>query len=675
VAITNLSPRQDGSVPVLADPSTPAGGGAPAPAPAPAPAGGASGGPPGGARSDAPPVVRASRTLVESPPTIPFSRDGRIGRDVGGSALDPWYWDLQGQGPGPMDPASEHAFSGLVGTLPTAILWQGFKGTYSPIAVVQTMLVPVWSSNLRLKITGEWDRIFEHFSAHAQARYYWFSADIKAEMNNLRISGGIKVELLIDGTAPGGDQLEKEINKRIELITDKFMEQAKQRIFEPAPPDVKPAEANSGGALGSLFSPYSAGFALKYRRDSTQLRLNYEETRKFRYNRLHVISSSLEGFFDEIKKDPDAERKYFQTLYLDDWDRKITRIVKPVVNWPDEGRKWVGEPVAFLSCQIGYPDTRGAIQWAPRVFQSTDTGDLTKWTPAFAKKNAADVVNPPAGWAPDKTFVKRRVHFTEPPGALDSPNDRVFVERNVVDLDDGENGTLSSDNTIEVRADSVGLLEVGPISLGVALDSATQVVEVEFQATGKTLNGEDRPVVRFTWKFSDQEDPRRWKIFTGDSKFVPQFKYRVRVVVKGSLFTKGMEWTTGWMEGGGNGPLTVSVPTPDDPGVTKKLDVESSTSTTPSPPPGPVAPLMPPPTGGNVRPASAPVSAPPGARSTVPPPASARGYDLADPTPVARSERTPPTSPPPVSTPPAARAEAPLGRLETVSGWSRDISG
>ncbi len=592
VSMTNLSPTADGSVPI----ETPT---LPQPGNATIPPAGAAGGPgaPGGAppgprglpapRMDNGMIHRARGDMVTAVPLSARLDDQmRYERDIGGSALDPWYWGLQGNGPGPLDPAAEHAFSGLLGTLPTAILWQGFRGAYSPISVVQSFLIPVWSTNIELTIRGDWERVFTHFSAAAKGRAWWFSADIKAEFNNLRISGGITVDLLIDGTAPGADKMQEEINKRIDMVTEQFTNMAKQVIFQPAP-QVEPAQASDGGGLfGGLFG-FGGGLALKYRRDETMVNLYYKERRQFRYNRLHVISSTLEGFFDDLKRDPDAERKYFDTLYLDDWDRKVVRIVKPVVNWPDPSQKWIGDPVAFLSCQVGYPDTRGTVQWAANVFQSTDTGDTTKWMPAFAKKNAADVANPPSGWTPDKAYVKRKVHLTEPPSALENPYNRVFVERNVIDLDEGENGSLNNDNTIEVRADSVGVLEVGPLSLNVALADNTQVVEVEFQASGKTLDGAERPVVRFSFKAEDQDLPRRWKIFTGDPSFLVQYQYRVRVVVKGSIFSKGMEWVGPWNQGLGNGPLMVSVPTPDDPGVTRRalIDEDTTSATGAMPPP------------------------------------------------------------------------------------------
>ncbi len=672
VSMTNLSPNADGSVPI--ESPTPVPGNAQLPPAGGGGAGGGPGGPPAGGppgqRSDLGFIRRSRGDMVTyAPSSARLDDDMRYDRDVGGSALDPWYWGLQGSGPGPLDPAAEHAFSGLLGTLPTAILWQGFRGAYSPVSVVQSFLIPVWSTNIKLTISGNWERVFTHFSAAAKGRAWWFSADIKAEFNNLRISGGVTVDLLIDGTAPGADKMQDEINKRIDLITEQFTNLAKQVIFQPAP-QVEPAQASDGGGLLSGLFGYGGGLALKFRRDETMVNLTYNETRQFRYNRLHVVSSTLEGFFDDLKRDPDSERKYFDTVYLDDWDRKVARIVKPVVNWPDPAQKWVGDPVSFLSCQVGYPDTRGAIQWAANVFQSTDTSDTSKWMPAFAKKAAADVVNAPQGWTPDKAFIKRKVHLTEPPSALENPYNRVFVERNVIDLDPGENGSLNSDNTIEVRADSIGVLEVGPLGLNVALADNTQIVEVEMQAAGKTLDGQDRPVVRFSYKADDQDVARRWKIFTGDPDFKVDYQYRVRVVVKGSIFAKGLEWVGPWNKGLGNGPLMVSVPTPDDPGVTRRMlanEDETGVATNVMPPPPAItSPGKPP--GSRPKPV---IGSPPSTREEAGAGAMVSGYNLDPRKPASATRTDAAATPPPKGR--SARANrdtsSDTGRLELTASF------
>jgi len=460
----------------------------------------------------------------------------------------------------------------VIGPIPSEIVWAGFHGTYSPLFVTQNLVMPMWSQLMRVKITGSWERIFQHFSAHVNARYLWFSADIKAEFNNLRVKGDIKVEVDIDGTMPGAQEMEKMINQRIDLIVQQFTEQAKKVIFDPPPPQVEPAQASSsgGGIFGALFG-YGAGVALKFRRDETQLNLNYEETRYFRYNQPHTISSSLEGFYNEIKNDPKAEGKYFQRLVLGELSRKLFRIVKPVVNWPDKARGWAGEPVAFVSAQVGYPDSGGTIGWKPATFQKSDSPDLT-FRPVWIQWRKGEVANPPAAWEPDATYMKRKIHLLEPPTESEYPFFHIDVEQNVIDLDPGPNGTLSNDNIMEARADSAGTLDVGPMALGVELQSTAEIVEVEMRAKGQRADGKNRAdkVTRFRFMSADQMEPRFWRIYTGQADFKTDYQYRVHVTVRGTLSTKGQAWSGPWVDAIGNGALMVNVPMVDDPGVTKR---------------------------------------------------------------------------------------------------------
>lgn len=545
--ITNLSPEADGSAPGQAVTPQPT----PSPAPAPAPGGGNGGGvaPAAGGGEIAPRNDIQLRDF-NLPLTVPHGRAFRAP-----SNLDAWAWKMQGQGPGSIT-GGENAYSGLIGAYPSEILWAGFHGAYSPIVVAQNMQLAVWSELLHLKITGSWEKIASWFSTHGQGRAWWFSADIKAEFNKLRTTGGIKVELSIDGTAPNAAKLEEEINKRIDLVYNKFMEQAQKMIFDPAPPTVEPAKASGGGIFSSLFG--GGGFALKYRKDTTQLNLHYEETRSQRYLQPHTISSSLEGFYNEIKRDPANEKKYFTRLVLGDLSRKVKRLVTPAVNW-------ASDPIASVSAQIGYPGPAGSVQWTGQLFQ----GDST-WSPVMAQRMKSEVATPPSGWEPDMTFIKRKVHFKEPPRESDSPYNHTFVEKPTVELDPEPNGTLSNDIDVIVRAAATGLLDVGPMSLDLVLQDSTQQVDVEFKAEGRTHDGRERAITKFTWKFENQAEPRIWKVYTGQMDFVPRYQYRVTCIVKGSFFSKGMTWTGPWVQGAGNGPLTISVPMADDPNVTKR---------------------------------------------------------------------------------------------------------
>lgn len=484
------------------------------------------------------------------PPDLPVrTRDG----EAGNANIDAWYWQMQGQGAGSIDAGGQNAFSALVGAYPAAILWEAFHGTASPIVVNQALKLKVWSPVVELTIRGDWEKIFTHFSAAVHAHYLWASADIAVEINNMRTNGTLEVDVKVDQTLPGADKIAEQIDKRTDLILNKFMEQAQKAIFDPPPPKVDAAQASGGGG------PWGVGVALKARRDETHLNLNYHETRQFAYLQEHTISSSLEGMYDEIKKDPLAEKKYFLTVNLDDWPRKLARVFKPVVNWETQ-------PVAFVSAQVGYPNTQGEIQWQGKLFQKSD-GDAATWRAALTQKQKADVTNPPSGWEPDRTYIKRKIHMKEPDDIFANPYVVHQIDQNEIDLDPGPNGSLLNDTTLEVRADSAGRLAVGPIGLGVMLEDARQQVEVIFDPTDADGQSLGREQVRFRWNFADQEEARRWSIYTGDPAFRPFYRYKVVVTIKGTLLQRGQSWEGPWQQANGNGPLTISVPMPDDTGV------------------------------------------------------------------------------------------------------------
>jgi hypothetical protein len=532
MTITNLSPNTDGSLP------TPA---------------------PADRNSGRPRTVRVSNRIppYRSPRTFSLSKAGA----ARANNLDVWYANLQGQGQGSVLPTAENAFSGLVGSYPAALIWESFHSGSGGITVWQNLQIKVWSPVVRIKIEGEWERIQSHFSAAASVNYFFWSADIKAEFNNLVADGAIKVTTQVDQTIPGADKIAEQLNKTKDLVFTKFMDAAQKTIFDPAPFTEEPAEA-SGGFFG-----FGGGASFKLRRDTVRLKLEYEEENQFAYLQSFPISGQMEGLYDEIQADPEAEKRYFRTIYLGDWEQDVSRTIKPIVNYPDPEREWVGQPVAFLSAQIGYPNVDGTIAWDGHLFQSSDPADQV-WNWKKSKKRMSDVTNAPNGWQPDQTFIKRQVHLSEPPSDFEYPYARIQIEKNVIDLDPGVNGTMLNDINLEVRTDSVGTLSAGPISLGRTLTEASQNVEVTLQALGKDENGNDHAPVKLLWKFEDQEHERFWMIFTGQLNFVPRYQYKVRVIVKGSLFTDGMEWEhKDWQQSSGSGPLIVSVPKPDSANV------------------------------------------------------------------------------------------------------------
>lgn len=551
-SVTNLSPNEDGSVVEPAIPET---------------------------DEPVPPGTRSTKPINYVKRTVPsfISKKGFSARNYGkvkaARNIEPWYWNMQGAGTGSIDPMGQNAFTALVGSYPASILWSAFHGSYTPVNVAMNIKMPFWIPAFEITITGNWERIFEHFSAHAKGRYMWFSADIKAEVNNMRMNGTIDVDIKINNAMiPNPEEVADQITERTDLILEKFMAQAQTVIFDPPQPDVDAAESSGGGGI---FGLWGAGVALKYRRDSTNLSLYYHETRQVSYLQEHLISSSLEGMSEELEANPAKEPHYFQTLYLDDWPRKLARVVKPICNWPKLQEKWVGEPVSHMSVQVGYPNTRGDIMWTGTIppFLASDEADRT-WECAVTQKLEEHVENAPEDWKADLTYIKRKISMLEPPDPFEFPNSRVQIEDNEIELDPGENGTLTNDIILEVRADDASRVRLGPINMNVFLENARQFVEVSFQATdenGDEIVDDDGNVrfdpVTFRFDYDTQTEGKYWSVFTSDKTVHSYYKYQVRVVVQGSLFTKGMEWTGPWKRGAGSGPLIISVPSQEDEGV------------------------------------------------------------------------------------------------------------
>ncbi|MEH7520438.1 hypothetical protein [Priestia megaterium] len=461
-------------------------------------------------------------------------------------------WKLDGQGPGNIT-GGENAYSGMLDSSHSHLLWASFHGTYSAIAINQVLQIPVWTEPLYLKITANWEKIFTHFSTQTSYRGWFRSYDIQTEFNKLIINGDINVVMRVDGTNPGNEEMKKLMEQNKELIIKQFTEMASKIIFDP----VSPTEAakTKGGFFG-----FGSGFALKQQYNKVNVGLSYEETLEYRYNKEHAISSSLEGFYNEIKQDPSNEQKYFTKEYLGDLNLKVSRIVKPVVNWPKPEKDFAGEPVAFLSAQVGYPGKDGTIQWQLKEFNKEDSVVNNTWRPDIPRRTANEVSNPPEGWTPDKTFIKRKIHLLEPPSVSEYPFTRIYVEKNEIDLDPTPNGTLSNDGILEVRTDSAGILDVGPISYQTVLKGEEQVLEVEFQALGTTLDGKERPVVKFVWDYKNRDQTGHWKIYTGQLDFKPLFRYRVHAIIKGDLLNDGMDWYGPWIDGAGDGPIVIKVP-------------------------------------------------------------------------------------------------------------------
>ncbi|MGN9812825.1 hypothetical protein ACTMSW_26170 [Micromonospora sp. BQ11] len=522
---------------------------------------------------------------------------------AGGNPGDPFFVNAQGTGAGSLTPTAEHPFIVNLGTYAAAQVEQGLLSVEVPIAVNADLVLPLWSPITRLRMTADWERVFSHFTAQASASYWWSSADVKATWNTLRMNGAITVELEMDRTIPGADNKEAMVTKYIDMLVAMWLDQAKQVIFQPMPEVQDPAPPKPGGLFGLFGWGFGGGFNLNYRRDKVEIANSFTFNVDEVYAQPTTMGGNVDGIAALLATNPELKSRYLRTLYLDNWERKITTVCRPVIKWPDPERGVSGDPVKFASVQIGYPNVSGEIAWSAHQFLPPErpadvnasgvqgdgqpVGETTPVAPSTAgtlvyangsssevffarqtQKKAEEVSNPPEGWRPDKVFVRRTIHFDEAASAFDSRFSRIFVEANEVDLDAGEFGTLSDELNVEVRADNAGVLALAPITLSRTLTESNQVVEVQVQPDGKGPDGADRPIGTFTFTLADQDKERRFGLYTGRPGASPGYRYRVRVVIKGTLTEDGDEWLGPWQSGDGSGDLLVRVPKKTDPGVT-----------------------------------------------------------------------------------------------------------
>ena len=466
--------------------------------------------------------------------------------------LGAWHVQLDGTGAGSTT-GGENAYGGLLGMIPSELVWAALHGGATPFTISQHLLVPMATPAATIIIEGHWRQIFEHFSAQAKGGFMFFEADISLELENLRRTGDIKVQVIVDSTVPNAAEIQKQMEADKSLILNQFMEQAKKTIFDQALPDEKAAEAKTRPG------PWSLGLAFKLVRKQIDLELRYEEERIFKYNHKDTISSQLEGLRRRLKASPDEEAKYFQRVVLGNLSTKLRRIVRPVFGEED--------PAARMVVELGYASTQAPLAWKGTEFTRGGGADQN-WIPEWVQLRPGEAQDPPSGWQPDMTYLRRSVILDQSSSVGRNPNNRTVVEVDQMRLDPPE-GTPTSEMAVDVRS-SDGLLDV-TLMLNQILSAPNERVEVEIRPHGKTIAGADRPVQRFMWNENDQSQPRRLRIYTGQKDYQPLFDYRVRCMILAPLGKPGGEdWTGPWITAVGGDVLTVVIPDPDGEGVTRR---------------------------------------------------------------------------------------------------------
>ncbi|MFF8772481.1 hypothetical protein [Kitasatospora sp. NPDC015120] len=506
------------------------------------------------------PVVVSSNTVSLSNLALGGKREPADASRPGGEPqpgdepLKNWHWVLQGGGKASLDPTGETAFVALVGNYPAQLLYKSFKGTSTGIVFASSaMQLHMWTPRVKLTIECNWNKIYEHFKSKLNVRTLWAKADIDAELKSLQIDGAIKVEFVLDETVPipGMEKISETLQKHSDVVVEKFLEYVGGVIFGPAP-----EKDGTSGEASSKESPWGAELKLKASWDFTKLRLKYEETDRMAYLQTSVTSSSLTSVLKEdAGNNPQKEKKYFPVVYLDDWPAQLVRICKPVA-------AWATDVYDSLSVQVGYPDQDGTVVYEPHTFYRPGDQLTTKeWTYRTFQKEKSDVKNPPPNWEPDRTFVKRWIHFKEP-----DPQNYLVVFHSTcakIAIDPEPYGTALNDQIIEVRADSNQVMTVQVRFLASKAKLKDRVLTVDLQPVdehGTPIEG--ARTATFDALEDDYKPTRTWRVCP-----VPHEKrnYRYKVTVIDYAF--GARWGDDDWTVTDTSSLKVRIPKPTDQGV------------------------------------------------------------------------------------------------------------
>ena len=453
-------------------------------------------------------------------------------------ADDKWLWRMQGEGKGSIDPNGFNSNVAMVGQFPAALIASGLHGENTPIMVHNALKLRFRCKPIQIVVNANVSKIFENFSSNTKYKDDWNQINIQTVFQENSLSQYITVKMIF------GDQEidDKEKKAYMDIAQDaqnKMFDQIKSYIFDRQEPKVDPAVAadthsrqlvKDYSLFWGLYNHYSEqdsdngySYAFKSNVDITQFNSTFTYTLEGPYSILTVASGTMSGLFNEIKAKPELEQAYIQFVNLGDAFKKIHVIATSRANWPDSNA--AGDPLDKLTLSVGYTDSNGVIQYS----------NSGRYYDNLSKKLSAPNDTAPAIWTKDdkdRVFV---FEFAVNENIAKDLQNKIFIKRTVaykmdprVKINDDNTVLIpeepTTDTQIEVKANIVGHLIVGPLNLDVNLDQHTEI-EVTFEK-----NGFDPT----TWLFSaaNINDKKVFELWTNENTTLISWTYKVKVTYK-----------------------------------------------------------------------------------------------------------------------------------------------
>jgi hypothetical protein len=459
---------------------------------------------------------------------------------------NPWLWKMQGEGKGTINPVGNNAYTAMVGQFPAQLVEAGFHGASSPIFVHNALKHKFYTGAFKASIHGDWSAIFNHFSTDVKGSYFFVKGDVQLAFNSAVKDGTIKKTITIDNEVLTPEQ-EKNYEAQVDKTFDKFLDIAQKTILDPMPPKIENAKAADPGTVG-------VSFAVKFQHDESHLTLDFEEEINETYIKDNVISAHMMGFYEKLQSNKDEEKKYFDVVHLEEGFRKIHVIASARAYWPDANGNG-GDPIDMLVLEVGYPDSTGAIVYKNSGLYMDNIGAAksTDLKPAiWTKENPHRLLifdfERQNKLPPDKQnviYIKRQVRFQEK-SSVEVPSRTIkFPEEQ------------TTEHSIEVKADALGKLIVGPVQLDTKLDDRVKVM-VTFRKAKRNPE-----TIRFTVDNINQ--PQFFEAWTLDPADALNWSYQVTMIYESKAAgVPAITYSGPEIPMTGSVPLIVQVPLPPD---------------------------------------------------------------------------------------------------------------
>jgi len=447
-----------------------------------------------------------------------------------GATKNPLVVKAQGTGKGSVEASGISAFLVTCNQMAAGAIAGSLKNGVSPFMVKYNLSCQFFLPACHIEVDIDEDKVFDSFSVAASASGWFSSVNFQAAWSNTITSGAITTKMRINN-AELPDDLKKWITQYVQDMQTQAINIVKKDIFDWAPTDGGPAEAQGtgGGIFSSIFGGASVSMKKNYQRKSIHQRfvLDLDTTIS--------VDQSPSGDLSDLEPAVKANLgKYLAIVDIGEYFKKIQVAATNSVNWDEklpDGTS-LADPLTAVMVSASYPDYSQPLGgdgkpnlktlaqgFHYQIGSTNGQSGLAEWS----ANNPRDVVNisflrldtTVQNWPADQVQLKKTLVF--------DPNDpRVDLAGNKTTV---EVTSVGNDHAPVIAPSEVGYVYtkffVRPLPPNVTLTLTTTL-----GARNDTITITNANQKNIIWEiFSDK--------YVGETKFT----YKLHVEVDGPDFT------------------------------------------------------------------------------------------------------------------------------------------